>query len=229
METESFYATLPSNVPYANRVNTCASYTTQLPERLRLPGKWKVALTEISYTFSWWNVPNGSKLHLFEGRGAQATTMPTGGARIAPGFYRKFDVFKSEANKAIASALELKKNDINLPQVTIDPVDLQVVFKAGATIVKPKGNRPFHYYFHFDDELMSMLGFDKDNRVYKPGEDGEFQLKANQAYDLSGGIHALYVEMDIIRPVLIGNTYANVLKIVEVPPIESEFGQQITV
>lgn len=49
-----FYLTLPSNVYGAN--NITSNYQTELPQTLDLPGQWEVALTEILYPYSWYNV-----------------------------------------------------------------------------------------------------------------------------------------------------------------------------
>lgn len=57
MSNPSFYLTLPSNV---NQTlfpdNSLASYVTKLPNPIQLEGSWEVALVEVLYTSSFYNV-----------------------------------------------------------------------------------------------------------------------------------------------------------------------------
>ena len=48
-----FYATLPSNTSTDNTLN---KFTVHLPRRIELTGEWEVALVELQYPFSWYNV-----------------------------------------------------------------------------------------------------------------------------------------------------------------------------
>ena len=52
-----FFITLPSNVKsITSEPNTIANYITKLPQRIILNGKWQVALVEISYPLTWYNI-----------------------------------------------------------------------------------------------------------------------------------------------------------------------------
>jgi hypothetical protein len=54
-----FYVILPSDSSassYPN--NTVARFVTKLPERIRLEGDYEIALAEIIYPHSWYNVDN---------------------------------------------------------------------------------------------------------------------------------------------------------------------------
>ena len=78
-----FYVTLPSNSSvnfYPD--NTLTSYTTRLVKQINLTGNWEVALTEIHYPFSWYNVTEKNNSFTFSERGQVQTH-----ARISHGFY----------------------------------------------------------------------------------------------------------------------------------------------
>lgn len=65
METKNFYITLPSNVKKVSSEqagNSIGNYITRLNQRLNLSEDWMVALTDISYTKSWYNIPYDQEL-----------------------------------------------------------------------------------------------------------------------------------------------------------------------
>jgi len=59
MDNDNFYVHLPSNVLPTSPTevgNTIGNYVTRLAQKLNLSEEWEVALTDISYTKSWYNV-----------------------------------------------------------------------------------------------------------------------------------------------------------------------------
>ncbi len=61
----NFYIHLVSNTP--NQIvsgNNIANFITKLPKKINLSDLWEVALTEISYTKSWYNYLKIKKLEL---------------------------------------------------------------------------------------------------------------------------------------------------------------------
>ena len=55
---EGFYVTLPSNASLnVFKNNTSSSYQVDLAQHIDLEGPWEVALAEISYPHTWFNVP----------------------------------------------------------------------------------------------------------------------------------------------------------------------------
>ena len=83
MASTQFYVTLPSNSSmslYPN--NTLSSYTTHLVKQINLTGHWEVALTEIHYPFSWYNITGDNNSFTFSERGRVQTHL-----RISHGFY----------------------------------------------------------------------------------------------------------------------------------------------
>jgi hypothetical protein len=64
----SFYVHLPSNNITGSNTNTLCKYITHLQQQINLEGSWEVALTEFSYTLSWYNVPHESTCSVFSFR-----------------------------------------------------------------------------------------------------------------------------------------------------------------
>lgn len=67
MEFDNFYIDLSSNVKSTiHGTNTIANFITQLNKRYSLIGKWEVALVEIAYHKSWYNVKENARIELFD-------------------------------------------------------------------------------------------------------------------------------------------------------------------
>ena len=49
-----FFVTLPSNTKVIG--NITSNFKVRLPEKLKLEGQWEVAMVEIMYPHSWYNV-----------------------------------------------------------------------------------------------------------------------------------------------------------------------------
>ena len=64
-----FYLTLPSNssMKYYPE-NTLTSFTTRLPNSIRLEGDWDVGLVEIQYPHNWYNIPEDIQKRSFSVR-----------------------------------------------------------------------------------------------------------------------------------------------------------------
>ena len=65
-----FYLTLPSNSFLANQsgaeeqptLQLLSKFRVQLPQKIRLEGDWEVALSEVMYPNSWFNINKGDGL-----------------------------------------------------------------------------------------------------------------------------------------------------------------------
>lgn len=59
LRSQGFYVTLPSNASLnVFKNNTSSSFREDLAQYLHLDGAWEVAVTEISYPYTWFNLPN---------------------------------------------------------------------------------------------------------------------------------------------------------------------------
>src|SRR5258708_21991905 len=69
MNNDNFYITLPSNVRRTNPdqiANTVGNYITHLGTKLNLSNDWECALSEISYTFSFYNIIQDETIELID-------------------------------------------------------------------------------------------------------------------------------------------------------------------
>ena len=64
-----FYVHLPSNNISGADSNTLCNYITHLKHPISLDGEWEVALTEVSYTTSWYNIASTSQCSVFSFEG----------------------------------------------------------------------------------------------------------------------------------------------------------------
>ena len=69
--TSQFYLTLPSNssMEYFS-ANTLTNFKTKLAQPVELLGDWEVALAELQYPRSWYNLQNLSN-HIYQDSGGQ--------------------------------------------------------------------------------------------------------------------------------------------------------------
>lgn len=228
-----FTLVLPSNNT-SSPDNTLASFITRLPQRLYLDGSWAGGLREITFTYSYFNVTKEHNLYLDAFRGSEHTHIDVPeGIVIRPGRYETINDLIKAINQALKDILKLQvkpKNKDEFPTVSVDPLDHKVIFTAGKyDQVKADGNRqtPKLIFFYVDFDLMGMLGFERSNQTYQSSLNGKYILKADHSYDLRAGVHSIYVETDLIKPCLIGTTYANVIRVVNAPGAGDQFGDQM--
>ena len=108
-----FYVTLPSNASlslYPN--NTLSSYTTRLVDQINLMGNWEVAITEIHYPFSWYNITDDNNSFAYSSNGR----FPVYG-KIKPGYYSSIEeVVQGITEKLIEDGLESPFLELELIQ-----------------------------------------------------------------------------------------------------------------
>ena len=68
--------------------NATTNYTVKLPKHISLKGAWEVALTEIQYPFSWYNVIDSKNLLVAEDREGRRSVV-----KIPQGYYSDFELF----------------------------------------------------------------------------------------------------------------------------------------
>ena len=209
----SFYVTLPSNVQGAidNRIS---DYTTILPNTLRLSDDYHVAITEISYTKSWYNVTQQSTFKFYDYKGEIAKI-----AGIGVGYYSLIDLVNT-----INTVIKDCKKIIEHPVLELDNFRKSVKIRNGKTSIGPVS--VFLGY-----ELEEMLGFARndsyniDMLVEKVSihslllTDSEIEKgyrEPSQSVDIKAGIHFLMVYSDIVSHSIVGNTYANFLRSVKI-------------
>lgn len=196
MADDEFYVTLPSNSSfdyYPN--NTLNDFTTKLFKPIDLAGEWEVALTEISFPHSFYNIVEPFNVVGYSGDGSEANL---GSVTIPPGYYDDLDELFSYIQGKMD---ELGKANIRL-LLNSNTQKVKIKLKNRASV-------------HFHPILWSMLGFGHerlDPKLLKI-----YMLNSQEAklpIDLHAGMYSLYVYTDIIEDQLVGDAFAPLLRIV---------------
>src|SRR5258708_2359198 len=59
-----------------------------------------------------------------------------------------------------------------------------------------------------------------------PLTEKELYYLANSPYDVSGGIHSIMVYSNIIKPSFVGDSYTQLLRVIEIPK-DAKYGDQV--
>jgi len=251
---DSFTITLPSNVSNNDSAkNRISSYQTKLAQRIDLDGEWHVGLYEISYTKSWYNIPKRESIELLDYSGQRF-----GWTSLEPGFFRDGQSLQASIEEALTKEMhayptryepnteegmvDFTKEIIvvthpkieSQPQIFFDSNSHRFELKFG----RDENDNPI--FVTFSSDLRSMLGFDKSEfdsiisacreRVIKgnPIEDSLLRVQAKYPAEMRGGYHTLFLYTDIVKPSLVGDRYAQILRTITVPN-EAKFGDQCVI
>ena len=251
---DSFTITLPSNVVNSEGAkNRISSYQTQLAQRIDLDGEWHVGLYEISYTKSWYNIPKKESIELLDYSGQRF-----GWTSLDPGFFRDGQSLQASMKEALtkemltySSGYEPNTEDglvdfskpitvVTHPKIDSHP---QILFDINSHRFECRFGRDENQYpifVTFSPDLRAMLGFDKHEfdsiisacreRIIKgePIEDNLLRVQAKYPAEMRGGYHTLSLYTDVVKPSLVGNTYAQILRTITVPN-EAKFGDQCVI
>ena len=228
MDPNSFYITLLSNVE-SSPANTLANFYTILAKQITLEGDWRVGLTEISYTNSIYNVTDDQPIFLFNDKMKKFNGPKNKPMMLKKGCYETEDNLCSELNRILQKFPVEQKPRIKYNKFTHKVLIRDGLNKEAETL-----------YCHFPVSLRNMLGLalrtplltpisfrgdtQTEIQVLKPVRSEQGILEV----DLKEGVRSLLVYSDIIDPVYVGNTRAQILRVVE-RPSESKFGEQVVV
>ena len=199
MADDEFYVTLPSNSSmdyYPD--NTLSDFTTKLFKPIHLTGEWEVALTEISFPHSFYNIVEPFNVVRYSGDGSQRNQDRV---TIPPGYYNDLEELFTTMHERMNS---LGKSNIKLV-LNQNTQKVKVKLKNGA-------------FIQFHPALSAMLGFEKEQP-----EEGQlevvnvYMLKTHEGklpMDLNAGMYSLYLYTDIIEDQLVGDAFAPLLRIV---------------
>ena len=193
--------------------NSAATFTTKLPEDINLVGQWEVALKEIQYPITWYNVENDnghitidfnnvSNLIVLKSLTPALTERLNITIFIESGYYSSGPQLAEEINFRIKASL---------PNAVSDAVHLTYSIPAGKFAI----NISYGITVKFSRHLSRLMGF--KNKMSSP------QLGYRPA-DLKRGVYSLYVYCDACEECIVGDTKVKLLRIV---PIQGEQGQYI--
>lgn len=234
---EDFFISLPSNVSSTDYFasNSIGNYVTKLARRIKLDGKWEVALMELSYTKSWYNLSFPEKMSIYDKQFEKIATLV-----LEEGYYNISDLIQS-----MNDGFSLLADEMEPPLVEFNKHSGKVHILPGKS--KEKG----YLYPFFSENICNMLGitdtyrriFNRKTKVKRDvvtlvkyleqdiGDDQVFtkgyNLVGDTPIDISGGYHSFYLYTDIIEPMLVGDSYTKLLRTIEVP--DKPFGTQIVI
>ena len=141
--SSNFYVHLPSNNLSNSETNTLWNYVTHLTQPLLLDGAWEVALTEISYTKSWYNLTRDSFCSVF------SLGYDISEAQNATTFYPNFD-YDQQHTSTPQKIDETVRMNLHSQAVSND---ISPTLKTEADIEYETETEPVSESFDGDDQL----------------------------------------------------------------------------
>ena len=189
MATSQFYVTLPStSSSQFFPDNKLSSFTTNLHTPLRLNGDWEVALVEINYPRTWYNVSGDTCKVYYTSKQDQELKS----VKIPPGYYETVEEILYELRKT-------------LPPHILKDVHMYVKSQSRKLVINCGNGASIK----FNETLARMLGFEESKLIRKDTY-GTFPV------DIHRGFYTLYVYTDIVSTQYVGDTLAPLLRTVEV-------------
>jgi hypothetical protein len=213
-----FYVTLPSNsVSHQNRykvdeteaddgpgVNTQSEFRVQLPNQIRLDGEWEVALAEIIYPHSWYNVDTEkhTDCHIFISL-HHTTENKIVICAIPSGSYETTEALLEAVNHQLDQSLGIEGYFDKDVQLRYDTIKRRVDLICSDLVLK----------IAIGEKLRYMLGLDKQRREHwlNPRH-----LAAKYPVDLRGGFDALYVYCDLVSNQVVGDVLVPLLRVINI-------------
>ena len=186
--------------------NTASTFTTKLNETVELDGSWEVGLLEITMPKSVQNVTDDSyyySVFMLDGTPTRRVTLKRGS------YVLQRDLI-SEIMSAQRRVFGLQGNDwlINFRTVSASK---RVALKIRPNAVNVSGVK-------FSESLGNMLGFDW-TQTYS----GNSEHRSPRATDMAGNVQMAYVYCDVLEQVIVGDTKAPLLRIVNRAPSNHVF------
>jgi len=183
-----FYITLPSDSSaayYPN--NTVARFVTRLPERIRLEGDYEMALAEIIYPHTWYNVDNADEKYWITAVTKECSNV------LRSGYY--------EDGTAIASALNAS-----------DSLGIKFSFNEATGRFSFTAQS---LNFVMSDGLQRYMGFDLGN-VGDASPASLVRKESKQSFDANRGLNLMYVYCDVAAHTVVGDTKTPLLRVCNV-------------
>ncbi len=204
-----FTITLPSNSSegvYPD--NTISRFLTYLPQEIPLDSEYEVALTEIQYTNSFYNLPEDCKIEIRYTEFSGENLASYGAFRkilIRKGYYRDMDqlvrVCKNELSRKSPNAVK-RELDLDYQDVTR---------KIKLTIP----NNTINFKILFPDLLQAIFGFGSHAHT-------RTQVSERSA-DLSACVHSMYIYSNIVEPRIVGDAMVPLLRVLAVHGTHNEY------
>lgn len=203
--TKEFYITLISNSSlsyYPENKTNC--FTAQLPQYIMLEGEWSVALVEIQYPFTLFNITNNNNKIIVKYDGGEIET------QITPGYYSDInDVIKAINNK-------MKVITANDCFIELDPSTQRVKVNKD---LKNHISKVVLTSVCFENRLAMQLGFE-------PGKNMCGYRLSPHATNINLGIPELMVVYcDIVDGQILGDKFCKMLRVINTANAKMTFAQ----
>lgn len=209
-----FYLTLPSNASMGlYPSNKTCSFTTKLPQAIELVGEgdWEIALVEVLYPMSFFNILKDEchvQLEMRENaksntaEGAKTPTVKAYTFEIPAGYYRTLESLLSRIDSGKAWFKSGSKFKFSLDSIS-DYISITI--ESGGTLT-------------LSNPLKLILGFDDKSGPFScPLGVSARSFRGNNPANLNKFLlDQMYVYSDIVRNEFIGDTMAPLLRIVAV-------------
>jgi hypothetical protein len=200
----NFYLTLPSNTT-THSDNSPAHFNVTIPRAITLVGKWEVALTEISFPYTWYNIDKTPEENdtVFFLKTSSSKKVPI---EIPQGHYTDANILleafrRSVDNKKLQGHVKLNHDSV------LNKFSLHI--HNGSIISEIVLSKKLQYIMGFESNTISKT-------------DGT--IIAKYPPDFRGGVDQLYVYSNIVQPQIIGNSLGQVIRIVNVTNDNEKFG-----
>lgn len=214
----SFYVTVPSNLP-GNKSN---DFTTQLSKSVHLENQWEVALVEISYPLTWPNIKSRLEketdqlttaiyVEFTTPRDKLKINIPEGQYDTIQDLIAGIGFATEEAAQAYAQVPEENEANAQVRQAIGAKIGRRFKFHFDPLLKKVSVN--------FDSRLISCITISEHLKYMMGFASRQLSVHKERALyspDMRAGVDSLYIYSDLVEPQLIGNTMANLLRIVHV-------------
>ncbi len=184
----SFHLFLPSSVPSGAIANTQSHFITSLQAPVHLDSEYECGLSAFFYPANLNNIYDGRLSFWSFTFGTDMIS------DLASGFYKTIDDLIQEINNALGPDKEFYKFSYN-----------EFTHKAIVELIS--GDKKTIPYLEMNENVSVLTGLPM--RLEKVGF-----VVGDHAYDLSGGISAIYIYSDVIAHSYIGNSSSPILAIV---------------
>jgi len=179
--------------------NTAAQYTTKLVHTIELEGDWEVGLTEICVPGSIENViSEGCYYNLY------LNNIFVRKIVLESGHYRRINRLLEELNNALRLQVPLQDSEESYVRFSYHNGRKRTIMR----ITEVPSN--VEISVEFSQDLARLLGFESDRRYT-----GVATITAESVVNLKANIRSLYIYCDLLESVIVGDTKAPLLRIVD--------------
>ena len=234
-----FYLTLPSHgCQEIFPDNTVATYKTKLLDEIDLVGDWEVALCDIIYPRSFFNVSKTQYMSVFRNdimeleHETVETYVKTNARATEPGVLKWVNVeagYYASMHDLIGEIQRLMLSDDQPAGRSLYAMaDLSLkqrrkLLENGWPILDFRETNerlyvtvPARTTVNMSSDLRLIMGMEKAQLPLRNVTEGEIQFLSNRMTDIMGGVYSMYVHCDIVEKTPVGNQLVSLLRIVDI-------------